>query len=322
MELILQENKQRLIYDVKHFDLDHFYKVHKALFWVPEEINLSQDIKDWKILNKDEKFFLEHVLAFFAISDGLVNENLVQNFYNEVQYPEARAFYSVQIFMEQIHSETYSLLLKTFVSELEAQKILFDTIEHFPALEKKVQWVNKWTNSKNASFVERLIAFVAVEGIFFSGSFCSIFWMKKRGLLPGLTFSNELISRDEGLHCKFAINLYNKHIQNKLSEDMVQQILCSALDIEKEFIAEALPVNLLGINSKLMIQYLEFVTDFIFKQLGYSSLYKVENPFDFMDMINLEGKTNFFEKKVSEYQKANIMTFDENNLNMISFDDL
>lgn len=322
MELILKENTRRLIYDVVHVDLDQYYKIHKALIWFTEEINLKEDIKHWKTLQPNEKKFLQHVLAFFAASDGLVNENLVQNFYNEVQYPEARAFYAVQILFEQIHSETYSLLLKTFVPDPEEQHVLFHAVEHFPAIKKKTEWVKRWTNGEHASFVERLVAFVAVEGIFFSGSFCSIFWMKNRGLLPGLCHSNELISRDEGLHCKFAIHLYTHHIENKLPQEKIREILCSALDIEKDFVTEALPVDLLGINSKRMIQYLEFVTDFISKELGYSAIYNVENPFPFMDMINLEGKTNFFEKKVSEYQKANIVHFDDINLNTLSFDDL
>jgi ribonucleoside-diphosphate reductase beta chain len=310
MEPILEFNDSRFVFDVKYLDLDNLYKQHRASFWSPEEVDLSQDTADWKKLSTDEQYFIEHILAFFAISDGLVNENLVQNFYNEVQYPEARAFYSIQIMMEQIHSETYGLLLKELVPDRLKQNKLFNAVEHFPAIRDKVEWMKKWTHPENASFVERLIAFAAVEGIFFSGSFCSIFWLKKRGILPGLTFSNELISRDEGLHCKFAINLYRNHIVNKISHEKIREILLGALTIEKEFIIESLPVKLIGMNSKLMTQYLEFVTDYLLKQLGCSPEFHVSNPFEFMNLINLEGKTNFFEKRVSEYQKVGVLRFD------------
>lgn len=303
MEPLLQ-NKKQYAYTVKHLDIDHLYKKHRSAFWSPDEIDLVKDVSDWILLNDEEKFFIQHILAFFATSDGMVNENLVQNFYNEVQYPEAKAFYSIQIMMEQIHSETYSLLLQEFVKDESKREVLFHAIEHFPAIKNKAMWLNKWTNPNTASFQERLIAFVAVEGIFFSGSFCAIFWLKRRGLLPGLTFSNELISRDEGLHCNFAINLYNNHIFNKIPKERIKEIFLAALVVEKEFIIEALPVRLIGMNCELMTQYLEFVTDFLLTQLKCDKVFNASNPFDFMDMINLEGKTNFFEKRVSEYQRA------------------
>ncbi len=318
MEPILTENSNRFVLTTDHKDLDDFYQKHKAAFWVPQEIDFSADMNDWE--NKllcDEKYFLKHVLAFFAASDGIVNENLATNFYNEVQYPEARAFYSVQQFMETIHSETYKLLIETYVKDRYEQQTLFRAVENFSAIKNKADWALNWTDSKNASFAERLIAFVAVEGIFFSGSFCSIFWLKKRGLMPGLTFSNELISRDEALHCEFAIHLYNNHIESKISCDRIKQILLSALDIERSFITEALPAKLLGMNSNLMTQYLQFVTDRLLTQLNCEKEFNSKNPFDFMEMISLEGKTNFFEKRVGDYQKAGVfqqfkkITFDE-----------
>lgn len=319
MEPILIENNNRFVLTIDYKDLDDFYQKHKASFWVPQEIDFSGDMNDWQNkLNCDEKYFIKHVLAFFAASDGIVNENLAMNFYNEVQYPEARAFYSFQQAMETIHSETYKLLIETYVKDRNEQQILFKAVENFPAIKNKADWALNWTVRSSASFVERLIAFVAVEGIFFSGSFCSIFWLKKRGLMPGLTFSNELISRDEALHCDFAINLYNNHIKYKISCDRIKQILLSALTIERSFITEALPVKLLGINSDLMIQYLEFVTDRLLVQLHCEKEFNSKNPFDFMEMISLEGKTNFFEKRVGDYQKAgffqelnNTITFNE-----------
>lgn len=327
MEPILIENSNRFVLTTDYKDLDDFYQKHKASFWVPQEIDFSGDMNDWQNkLNCDEKYFIKHVLAFFAASDGIVNENLAMNFYNEVQYPEARAFYSFQQAMETIHSETYKLLIETYVKDRDEQQTLFRAVENFPAIKDKADWALNWTrnadavdaDSKNASFAERLIAFVAVEGIFFSGSFCSIFWLKKRGLMPGLTFSNELISRDEALHCDFAINLYNNHIKYKISCDRIKQILLSALTIERSFITEALPAKLLGMNSNLMIQYLEFVTDRLLMQLNCEKEFNSQNPFDFMEMISLEGKTNFFEKRVGDYQKAGVLqkfkdkiTFDE-----------
>jgi ribonucleoside-diphosphate reductase beta chain len=274
------------------------YKTAEASFWTAEEIDLSQDLTDWR-----EKLN-EHVLAFFAASDGIVNENLAINFLNEVQYPEARCFYGFQIMMENIHSETYSLLIDTYITDSKDKDYLFNAIETVPAVKKKAEWALRWINSEK--FVERLVAFAAVEGIFFSGSFCSIFWLKKRGLMPGLSFSNELISRDEGLHTDFACLLY-KQLTNRLTRDEILSILDSALQIEKEFITEALPVRLIGMNAELMKEYLEYVTDRLLVSLGYDKEYHTKNPFDFMENIALEGKTNFFEKRVGEYQKAGVM---------------
>jgi ribonucleoside-diphosphate reductase beta chain len=311
VEPILQENKDRFVlFPIVHDDIWKFYKQEEASIWTAEEIDLSQDIIDWETkLNDNERHFIKHVLAFFAASDGIVNENLAENFLSEVQYTEAKFFYGFQIMMENIHSETYSLLIDTYIKDkVEADK-LFHAIDHFDAIKKKADWAIKWIDSP--SFAERLIAFAAVEGIFFSGSFCSIFWMKKRGLLPGLAFSNELISRDEGLHCDFAVMLHNDHIVNKVPKERITQIITEALDIEREFIIEALPVRLIGMNSELMTQYLEFVTDRLLQELHCDKIYNVENPFDFMDMISLQGKTNFFEKRVSEYQKAGVLGKEE-----------
>ena len=307
IEPILQENKDRFIlFPIQHDDIWKFYKQEEASIWTAEEIDLSQDIIDWETkLTDNERHFIKHVLAFFAASDGIVNENLAENFLSEVQYTEAKFFYGFQIMMENIHSETYSLLIDTYIKDKGEADKLFHAIDHFDAIKKKADWAIKWIESP--SFAERLIAFAAVEGIFFSGSFCSIFWMKKRGLLPGLTFSNELISRDEGLHCDFACMLHNDHIVNKVPKERITQIITEALDIEREFIIEALPVRLIGMNSELMTQYLEFVTDRLLQELHCDKIYNVENPFDFMDMISLQGKTNFFEKRVSEYQKAGVL---------------
>ncbi len=311
IEPILQENKDRFVlFPIVHDDIWKFYKQEEASIWTAEEIDLSQDIIDWEEkLNDDERHFIKHVLAFFAASDGIVNENLAENFLSEVQYTEAKFFYGFQIMMENIHSETYSLLIDTYIKDKKEADRLFHAIDHFDAIKKKADWAIKWIDSP--SFAERLIAFAAVEGIFFSGSFCSIFWMKKRGLLPGLAFSNELISRDEGLHCDFAVMLHNDHIVNKVPKERITQIITEALDIEREFIIEALPVRLIGMNSELMTQYLEFVTDRLLAELHCDKIYNVENPFDFMDMISLQGKTNFFEKRVSEYQKAGVLGKEE-----------
>lgn len=305
-EKILQENPGRFVlFPIVHHDLWNKYKQQEACFWTAEEIDLSQDISDWdNKLNKDEQHFVKHVLAFFAASDGIVNENIAINFVNTVQYTEAKFFYGFQIMMENIHSETYSLLIDTYIKDKEEQNNLFNAIETIPAIQKKAKWAMNYID--NGTFVERLIAFAAVEGIFFSGSFCSIFWLKKRGLMPGLTFSNELISRDEGMHCDYACHLYNNHIENKLSEQKIKDIVCGALEIEKEFILEALPVRLIGMNSELMSQYLEFVTDRLLVALGCSKVFNVTNPFDFMENIAIQGKTNFFEKRVAEYQKAGV----------------
>ncbi|WGK66310.1 ribonucleotide-diphosphate reductase subunit beta [Croceiramulus getboli] len=306
VEPILQENENRfVIFPIQHKDIWEWYKKSEASFWTAEEIDLSSDLPDWKEkLTKDERYFIKHILAFFAASDGIVNENLAENFVNEVQYSEAKFFYGFQIMMENIHSETYSLLIDTYVKDEEEKDKLFKAIENFPAIKKKADWALKWIDSP--SFAERLIAFAAVEGIFFSGAFCSIFWLKKRGLMPGLTFSNELISRDEGVHCDFAVHLHNNHLVNKVPKERIREILVDALNIEREFITESLPVSLIGMNAKLMAQYLEFVTDRLLVELGCEKEYNTANPFDFMEMISLQGKTNFFEKRVSEYQKAGV----------------
>lgn len=306
-EPILKENKDRfVIFPIKHSDIWNYYKKSQASFWTAEEIDLGQDNEDWNNkLNDDERHFIKHVLAFFAASDGIVNENLAENMVAEVQYPEAKFFYGFQIMMENIHSETYSLLIDTYIKDPAEKDKLFHAIETLDCVKKKADWAFKWIG--NGSFVERLIAFAAVEGIFFSGSFCSIFWLKKRGLMPGLTFSNELISRDEGLHCDFACHLYTQHIVNKLPKEKVRDIITDAVEIEKEFIIDALPVRLIGMNSELMKQYIEFVADRLLVELGCERVYNTSNPFDFMEMISLQGKTNFFEKRVAEYQKAGVM---------------
>lgn len=319
VEPILQENKDRfVIFPIKHQDIWEWYKKQEACIWTAEEIDLHTDLNDWNNkLNDDEKYFIKHILAFFAASDGIVNENLAENFVSEVQYPEAKFFYGFQIMMENIHSETYSLLIDTYVKDEAEKHELFHAIETFPAIKDKAEWALKWIESD--SFAERLIAFAAVEGIFFSGSFCSIFWLKKRGLMPGLTFSNELISRDEGMHCDFAVHLHNHHLVNKVPKARITEILTDALNIERKFITESLPVSLIGMNATLMTQYLEFVTDRLLVELGCDRVYNSSNPFDFMDMISLQGKTNFFEKRVAEYQKAGVMNSDSE-ASKISFD--
>ncbi len=305
-EPILQPNDNRfVIFPIQHDDLWEWYKKQQACFWTAEEIDLNPDIVDWTTkLTDDERYFIKHILAFFAASDGIVNENLAENFVNEVQYSEAKFFYGFQIMMENIHSETYSLLIDSYVKDEIEKDQLFRAIEVFPAIKKKADWALKWIESD--SFAERLIAFAAVEGIFFSGAFCSIFWLKKRGLLPGLTFSNELISRDEGMHCDFAVHLHNNHIVNRVPQERIKEIIVDALNIEREFVTESLPVSLIGMNARLMTQYLEFVTDRLLLEFGCEKVYDATNPFDFMEMISLEGKTNFFEKRVSEYQKAGV----------------
>ena len=313
MEPILQENKDRFVlFPIKHDDIWSFYKKQEASFWTAEEIDLSTDITDFaNKLNDDERHFIKHVLAFFAASDGIVNENLAENFLSEVQYTEAKFFYGFQVMMENIHSETYSLLIDTLIKDKAEKDHLFRAIDTLDCVKKKAEWALNWID--NGSFQERLIAFAAVEGIFFSGSFCSIFWLKKRGLLPGLSFSNELISRDEGLHCDFACLLYNSHVEEKLSKEKVQKIIVDAVDIEKEFVTDALPVRLIGMNAELMTQYIEFVADRLLVELGNEKVYNVSNPFDFMDMISIQGKTNFFEKRVGDYQKAGVMSSKEDN---------
>ena len=309
-EPILQENADRFVlFPIEHDDIWQFYKKAEASFWTAEEIDLSQDLKDWENLNDGERHFIKHVLAFFAASDGIVNENLAEHFVAEVQYTEAKFFYGFQIAIENIHSETYSLLIDTYVDDPKEKDGLLHAIETLDCVKKKADWALRWID--NGTFAERLIAFAAVEGIFFSGSFCSIFWLKKRGLMPGLTFSNELISRDEGLHCDFACHLYTKHVVNTLPKETVVEIIKDAVEYEREFVTDALPVKLIGMNADLMCQYIEFVADRLLVELGCSRVYKSTNPFDFMEMISLQGKTNFFEKRVAEYQKAGVLKKDE-----------
>ena len=305
-EPILQENKNRFVlFPIQHADIWEYYKKAEASFWTAEEIDLSQDLTDWRNLNDGERHFISHVLAFFAASDGIVNENLAEHFVAEVQYTEAKFFYGFQIAMENIHSETYSLLIDTYIKDGVERDRLLNAIEQIDCVKKKADWALRWI--ENGNFQERLIAFAAVEGIFFSGSFCSIFWLKKRGLMPGLTFSNELISRDEGLHCDFACHLYTRHVVNQLPKDTVREIIVDAVTIEKEFVTDALPVRLIGMNADLMCQYIEFVADRLLVELGCEKVWNSSNPFDFMDMISLQGKTNFFEKRVGDYQKAGVM---------------
>ncbi len=305
-EAILQDNPNRFVlFPIQHDDIWQAYKTQEACFWTAEEIDLGPDLVDWdNKLNDDERYFVKHVLAFFAASDGIVNENIAENFVNEVQYTEAKFFYGFQIMMENIHSETYSLLIDSYIKDKAEKNRLFNAIETMDCVKKKAEWALRWIDK--GTYAERLVAFAAVEGIFFSGSFCSIFWLKKRGLMPGLSFSNELISRDEGQHCDFACLLYNKHLSNKLPKGVVRKIILDAVNIEKEFILEALPIRLIGMNSELMSQYIEFVADRLLMELGCDKEFNSENPFDFMDLISLQGKTNFFEKRVSEYQKAGV----------------
>ena len=312
MEVLLEDNKERFVLlPIKYPKIWEMYKKAEASFWTAEEIDLSHDLKDWNKLNDGERHFISHVLAFFAASDGIVNENLAVNFMKEVQLPEARCFYGFQIMIENIHSETYSLLIDTYIKDPAEKYRLFHAIETVPCVKKKAEWALRWIS--NGSFAERLIAFAAVEGIFFSGSFCSIFWLKKRGLMPGLTFSNELISRDEGLHCDFACLLYSM-LDNKLSREQVTQVITDAVKIEQEFVTDALPVALIGMNAKMMSQYIEFVADRLLVALGCAKVYNSVNPFDFMEMISLQGKTNFFEKRVGEYQKSGVMSTKEENV--------
>lgn len=308
MDPILTPSDKRFVLLPIHYQsIWEMYKKAVASFWVAEEIDLYQDLSDWEKLSKDEKHFISHVLAFFSASDGIVNENLCLRFYNDVQIPEARCFYGFQIAMENIHAETYALLIDTYIKDNKEKDYLFNAMETVPCVKKKADWAMKWIYSETADFASRLIAFAAVEGIFFSGSFCAIFWLKKRGLMPGLTFSNELISRDEGLHTDFACLLYNM-LEEKLDNKQILDLITEAVEIEKEFISEALPVSLIGINAKLMCQYIEFIADRLLREIGLPSHYNSKNPFDWMELISLEGKTNFFEKKVSEYQKPGVMS--------------
>ena len=312
LEPILEENKNRFVlFPIQHDDIWNFYKKAEASFWTAEEIDLQPDLIDWDTkLNDNERHFIKHVLAFFAASDGIVNENLAENFLSEVQYTEAKFFYGFQVAIENIHSETYSLLIDTYIKDNKEKDYLFNAIDTLECVTKKAKWALRWI--EEGSFAERLVAFAAVEGIFFSGSFCSIFWLKKRGLMPGLSFSNELISRDEGLHCDFACLLYNNHVVNKLPKEQIKEIILDAVEIEKEFILDALPVKLIGMNSELMSQYIEFVADRLLVELGNEKVFNVSNPFDFMEMISIQGKTNFFEKRVGEYQKAGVLNNDNN----------
>ncbi|CAJ0941928.1 unnamed protein product, partial [Mesorhabditis belari] len=310
-EPLLRENPNRfVVFPLRYHDIWGFYKKAVASFWTVEEVDLGKDMADWEKMNENERFFVSRVLAFFAASDGIVNENLVERFSQEVQVPEARFFYGFQIAIENIHSEMYSKMIETYIRDEEERAQLFNAIFEFPFIKKKADWALRWIGDQKATFAERVIAFAAVEGIFFSGSFAAIFWLKKRGLMPGLTHSNELISRDEGLHRDFACLMY-RHIVHKLDEKKVQGIIADAVRIEQEFLTEALPVDMIGMNIKLMSQYIEFVADHLLVELNYSKVYNVKNPFSFMENISIEGKTNFFEKKVSEYQKPGVMTNEE-----------
>jgi ribonucleotide reductase beta subunit family protein with ferritin-like domain len=319
-EFLLKENKDRFtLFPIKNQDIWKAYKKAEASFWTAEEMDLSKDTSDWEKLNENERFFIKHILAFFAGSDGIVNENLVQNFANEVQIPEARCFYGFQIAIENIHSEVYSILIDKFITDNNEKNTLFSAIHTVPCVSKKASWALNWLDSSKNSFAERLVAFATVEGIFFSGSFCAIYWLKKRGVMPGLTFSNELISRDEGMHTDFAVLLYSK-LNNKLSQEKIYSIIGDAVKIEKEFINEAIPCALIGMNAELMSQYIEFVADRLIVQLGYSKLFNTENPFEFMQLISIENKTNFFEKRVAEYSISTV-NVDGNTNDQICFNE-
>ncbi|AKJ93671.1 ribonucleotide reductase small subunit [Raccoonpox virus] len=315
MEPILAKNPNRfVIFPIQYRDIWNMYKKAEASFWTAEEVDISKDINDWNKLTPDEKYFIKHVLAFFAASDGIVNENLAERFCSEVQITEARCFYGFQMAIENIHSEMYSLLIDTYVKDSDEKHYLFNAIETMPCVKKKADWAQKWIHN-DTSYGERLVAFAAVEGIFFSGSFAAIFWLKKRGLMPGLTFSNELISRDEGLHCDFACLMF-KHLLHPPSDEVVTSIITEAVDIEKEFLTEALPVKLIGMNCEMMKTYIEFVADRLISELGFKKKYNATNPFDFMENISLEGKTNFFEKRVGEYQKMGVMSQEDNHFSL------
>ena len=303
-QLLASDDNRFVMFPIKHDDIWKMYQKQVDCFWRPEEIDLSKDGKDWESLNQDEQYFISMILAFFAASDGIVLENLAMRFMTDVQISEARAFYGFQIAMENIHSHTYSLLIETYIKNSTEKNRLFNAIENFPCIKKKSDWTQKWIHDNRSSFATRLVAFACVEGIFFSGAFCSIYWLKKRGLMPGLTFSNELISRDEALHCEFAILLYSK-LQKKVSKNRIHEIIKEAVEIETEFICEALPCRLIGMNSQMMTQYIQFMADRLSVQLGYDKIYNVTNPFDWMLLISLDGKSNFFEKRVSDYALAN-----------------
>jgi ribonucleoside-diphosphate reductase beta chain len=304
-------NKNYTLFPInrKYLGVWSLYKKALSVFWTVEEIDLTKDKNDWEKLNENEQYFIKNILAFFAGSDGIVNENIQERFINEIDDQEVKCFYGFQEAMENIHSETYSLLIDTYISDESEKTKLFNGIETIPCVKKKAEWAIKWIEDKESNFNTRLVAFACVEGIFFSGSFCAIFWLKKRGLMPGLTFSNELISRDEGLHTEFAVELYHTR-ENKLDSETFYKIIKNAVEIEKEFITESLPCNLIGMNSTLMKQYIEFVADRLSVQFGYDKIYNVENPFDFMDLISMRTKTNFFEKRVGEYGKAGVSVED------------
>jgi ribonucleoside-diphosphate reductase subunit M2 len=303
-ELLLTPDDNRFVmFPIKCDDIWKMYKKQMDCFWRAEELDLSKDLTHWETLTADEKYFISMILAFFAASDGIVLENLASRFMNDVQLAEARAFYGFQIMMENVHSESYSLLIDTYIKEKDEKMKLFNAITNYPCIKKKSDWAQKWIHDNRSSFATRLVAFACVEGIFFSGAFCSIFWLKKRGLMPGLTFSNELISRDEALHCEFAILLYSK-LQKKIEKSRIHEIIKEAVDIETEFICEALPCKLIGMNSEMMIQYIKFVADRLVVQLGYKKIYDVSNPFPWMELISLESKTNFFEKRTDAYALA------------------
>jgi len=315
-EPLLTDDNRFVMFPIKHEDVWHMYKKALESFWRAEEVDLSKDVRDWQTLTDDEKHFISMILAFFAASDGIVVENLGVRFMTDVKCSEARAFYGFQIAMENIHSEMYSLLIETYIKDKDEKNKLFNAVDNFKCIKKKAEWAIKWIESEdNESFAERLVAFAAIEGIFFSGAFCSIYWIKKRGLMPGLTFSNELISRDEALHTEFAVLLYNK-LTHKLTQERIYEIITDAVDIEKNFITDALPCRLIGMNCKLMKEYIEFVADRLLLQLGYEKYYNTTNPFSFMELISLEGKTNFFEKRVGEYALAT----KTNTVNAFSFD--
>lgn len=307
MEALLTKSNDRFVlFPIKYHDIWGMYKKAMASFWTAEEIDLYADLNDWNAMNDNERHYISHILAFFSASDGIVNENLALRFYNDVQLPEARSFYGFQIAMENIHAETYGLLIDTYIKDEAKKDYLFKAIDNIPCIKKKADWSLRWIYG-NESFAERLVAFAAIEGIFFSGAFCSIFWLKKRGLMPGLTFSNELISRDEGLHTDFACMLYKDYMTNKPSEARIRELIMEAVELECEFICDALPVSLIGMNADSMKEYIRFVADRLMRSLGYNNIWDAKNPFDWMELISMQGKTNFFEKRVAEYQKAGVM---------------
>ena len=302
--LLAPDDNRFVMFPIRYDDIWEMYKKQVDCFWRPEEIDLTKDLTHWDGLSSDERYYISMILAFFAASDGIVLENLAQRFMSDVQVSEARAFYGFQIAMENIHSESYSILIETYIKDSLEKEKLFKAIEHFPCIKKKSDWAQKWIHDNRSSFATRLVAFACVEGIFFSGAFCSIFWLKKRGLMPGLTFSNELISRDEALHCEFAVLLYSK-LAKKLNKNKIYELIKEAVEIETEFICEALPCRLIGMNSQMMTQYIQFVADRLCVQLGYDKIYNVINPCDFMELISLESKSNMFERKIGDYALAN-----------------